>query len=297
MIKNLMSVVIIMIANLVTSQLFAAGTEPEKILSWRVSDFPPKYILSGKYQGQGNGQAFIDMMTRKLPEYSHTREFMPLNRFINKIKHGKNYCYPSFVKKKGREAFIYYSIPALISPGFQVAIRREDWQSKFNGSDEVSLASLLQNRNLKLGVFSNRSYTPALDVHINRIENADQIVRRTTLDTVEGLLKMLALDRIDYTLINSPTLQWHLTLMNIDDIIGLPVTESAAHLIRHVACTKNAWGKQVIEDINRVLRAERNSEEYRRVLDSWVGPKDLGSLRTFYQKVFAGEKGTDPQQR
>lgn len=288
---NILSITgFVLLTLLVSRPALTAETQPGNTLMWRLADLSPTYIRSGKYQGQGNGEGIIDILSKNLPDYTHTREYMPVARFLRITKRGDNYCYPSFQKNNEREETLYFSIPALVTPGFQVAIRKQDWQSKFKGAGRISFASLLQNKNLVLGIFPGRSYSPALDGILNAFAKK-HVFHRQAMDTSKGLVKMLARNRIDYMIIKSPSLQWELTLLNNDEIIGLPIIETPPFYIGHVVCTKNEWGKQVIEKVNRILKRERNTKAYRHVVERWVGKYQLKLLRAYYRQLIAEGTG------
>jgi uncharacterized protein (TIGR02285 family) len=49
-----------------------------------------------------------------LPEYTHTELIANFKRIIVELKQGENVCCPSLYKTPDREAFIAFSIPAVV---------------------------------------------------------------------------------------------------------------------------------------------------------------------------------------
>jgi uncharacterized protein (TIGR02285 family) len=56
--------------------------------------------------------------------------------------------------------------------------------------------------------------------------------------------------------------------------------------LTYVACSKTAWGKKTIEDINTVLRRERPTENYRAAYERWLDPSSIAGFRKLYKEGF-----------
>lgn len=56
--------------------------------------------------------------------------------------------------------------------------------------------------------------------------------------------------------------------------------------LSYVACSKNEWGKEVIEKINRILLEQRPTDAYRGSYERWLDDSSLEPYRQLYKKVF-----------
>jgi hypothetical protein len=53
-----------------------------------------------------------------------------------------------------------------------------------------------------------------------------------------------------------------------------------------VGCSKNAWGRAVIDKINTILLEQRPTMHYRAAYERWLDANSLERYRAVYQEVF-----------
>ena len=75
---------------------------------------------------------------------------------------------------------------------------------------------------------------------------------------------------------------------NIVTAIVIKEIENESHIVGHVACPKNEWGKTVIDRVNQVLLKGRTTPEYMEGLLRWYGGSDRETIKRIYKKIFSG---------
>jgi uncharacterized protein (TIGR02285 family) len=70
------------------------------------------------------------------------------------------------------------------------------------------------------------------------------------------------------------------------EAVFLPVTDEPPPKFNRVMCPNTPWGRHVIESIDAILRAERSTEDYRRVVEKWSDPSAVQELRRYYDSSF-----------
>jgi hypothetical protein len=53
-----------------------------------------------------------------------------------------------------------------------------------------------------------------------------------------------------------------------------------------VGCSKNAWGRTVIDRINAILLEQRPTERYRAAYERWLDPNAIEKYRLVYKEIF-----------
>ena len=63
------------------------------------------------------------------------------------------------------------------------------------------------------------------------------------------------------------------------------ITGVQPYIYTHVACTKNAWGKAVIKQVDALLERELATPEYRKFSERWYNADDQARVRRFYPQM------------
>lgn len=105
-------------------------------------------------------------------------------------------------------------------------------------------------------------------------ESKSNIYVRTGEDMLDGLLKMLTTERVDY-LVYSPVTTSYLAKQGVD-IAMVPIAElrDTPTGMLAFACSPTEEGRQVVEAINAILKTERDTPEYRAMMEWFVEPKE-----------------------
>src|SRR5690606_10357320 len=136
--------------------------------------------------------------------------------------------------------------PDLLLPPNGVTVRRDDL-ARFGGGGPVSLAALLEDSSLRLGVAKGRSYGEAIDAVLLRHKQSKHVYSRFGDDIYASLFDLLTRQGVDYILGYPYEAAYHARAKNLEgSFVSLPLRESPAMIEAHVACPKTAWGASVI---------------------------------------------------
>ena len=72
-----MKVILLLALYLLTFDLFAEESTDKIKIIWGRTDFPPGFILEGKYQGLGYGDRLNEFMSNSLDEFEHQSMIYP----------------------------------------------------------------------------------------------------------------------------------------------------------------------------------------------------------------------------
>jgi polar amino acid transport system substrate-binding protein len=158
------------------------------------------------------------------------------------------YCSIGWYQLEERSAYAQFSVPIHIDRPHQVLTSPE---AAHMVTDHASLASLLADRQLRLGVMDGVSYGPAIDTLIRRAGN--QVLRRT-VDTTT-MVRMLQAGRFDYIFIDQD--DWDYAQQRERGLAGsilLDFPDMPPGLQRHVACSKDV-SPALMARLNRAIES------------------------------------------
>jgi uncharacterized protein (TIGR02285 family) len=253
---------------LLTGALCSPAVANDQIV-WGRYSVPPYMIMEGERAHQGIFDLTRDILKEHLPQYQHVELEAPFPRILSEIKKGSHWCYNGTLKTPERETYGYFSLPSSIFLPLRIIVRR-DRLAQFKGLQ--SLQTLLQKHQLDTSVMRDRSYSPIVDKLLAAYppkENYSEQVEATG---------MLLAGRIDY-MIELPLLAFEQASImgHPGELVALPMKEADEVVYNRVMCPKNEWGRKVIEQVNKVLRANRSKPSYRRIVEN-------GTIRTPSQK-------------
>ncbi|MGL5184412.1 TIGR02285 family protein [Herbaspirillum huttiense] len=247
-------------------------------ITWGKYNVPPYMIRSGKFAHQGIFDLTLDIIKKDLPQYEHVELEAPFPRINSEIRKGSHWCYNGMLKTPERERVGYLSLPTSIFLPLRIIVRR-DRLTQFQG--KLSLKTLLQNPQLSTSVMRDRSYSPTVDKLL-----AAYPPRENYSEQVESIGMLLA-GRIDY-MVELPLLAFEQARVmgQPDALVALPMQEADEVVFNRVMCPRSEWGRQVVEQVNKVLLAERAKPSYRAIVEKWHDPESVAEIRKIYDKVF-----------
>lgn len=262
---------------LVLGIALSPATAADQII-WGKYSVPPYMIRNGEFAHQGIFDLTLDVVKKAMPQYRHVELDAPFPRVLNEIRQGNHWCFNGMLKTPEREEFGYISLPMSVFIPLRIIVRR-DRLDEFKGRE--SLKELLQNPALTTSVMRDRSYSPTVDKLL-----AAYPPREHYSEQIEAIGMLLA-GRIDYML-ELPLLAFEQAraMGKPDALIALPVQETREVVFNHVMCPKNEWGRQVVEQVNQVLLAERSKPYYRKIVEKWHDPASAAQIRQIYDTVF-----------
>jgi uncharacterized protein (TIGR02285 family) len=262
---------------LLASALCPAALAADQII-WGKHHVPPYMIREGALAHQGIFDLTLDVIKENLPQYQHIELGAPFPRVISEIKRGSHWCYVGTLKTPEREADGYFSLPTSIFLPLRIIVRR-DRLAQFQGPQ--SLQSLLQKRQLVTSVMRNRSYSPTVDKLLTSYPP-----RESYSEQAEAISMLLA-GRLDY-MIELPLLAFDQARLmgHPGELVAIPTQEADEVVFNRVMCPKNEWGRKVIEQVNAVLIANRDTPYYRSIVERWHDAASVTEIRKLYDEVF-----------
>ena len=275
----------------------SAHSQEKETITWCVMDIPPSHILTGPNAGTGPADQLLQLMQDRLPQYDHQIEIIPnLARLVKSLDHGTRVCssvglhrplgHPARDKRaQSMPTALFFTNHLVIRPG-----------DRHLFGETVSFEELLHNQALIFGHFAGCAYPPQLEKILSAYLGVESylafshlafspkeqmdvflskpnIYARTGEDGV-GLLKMLLTGRIDY-LVLFPFATAYIIEQGVD-IATVPIAELRDTPTNMFAflCSPTEEGRQVIEEINAILKTERDTPEYRAIMEWFVEPKE-----------------------
>jgi polar amino acid transport system substrate-binding protein len=250
---------------------------------WAVADRPTSYILEGQDKGRGVVDEVYSVLHENLSDYSHKTQDMNFARILVQMKNGEKQCACGF-KKPEREKVGYFSVPAIIALPFSVVAKKGRLNGIYGNTESISLKNLLENTKLKGGVTMKRSYGDITQIIAEHEKTGSLYAQSSTYN----LMNMLAADHLDYA-IEIPSFAKYIAkqIENEDIFESYAIEENTNRvLIAHIFCTKNEWGRSIVDRIDNILRKERKSSDYIEILERWYDEKGRKNIREYYNNNF-----------
>lgn len=265
-----------------------SGQAQADSITWVVVDRAPVMILqegrvpaSAAELGAGSADQGLAAVIRRLPQYRHEFTLSNVARIWLDMERGRNLCYFAALKTPARLAVATFT-PARLVPPQAVLVRKARRQALVGSATRVSLAELVARAGAEGRVEKGRSYGPELDALLAARPLASESVPNTG-----ALLKPLARGHFSFTIEYPQTLHYMVQHGQIPDALDLiDIQEAGSWSESYVACTRNAWGQKVIQDIDRAIREASAGRAYRSAVMAWTPPALLQAKRAEVQRFF-----------
>lgn len=258
-------------------------------ITWMEADFPPFLIHEGEFAGEGYGDTGTDIIIENLPQYKHRQIIANISRQYIIFKQEDNACTVGLYKNPEREEFMYFSIPVFFSLPNLLIINKEKFQD-FGGKRVVSLSEILKSNKLIIGHSNNRSYGSEIDHIIKENGTEKNIFLYEGRELALNFFEMLKRDRLDAIIGSPEEVLFQAERLGIrDQLMTITIEENQQSLeswFSYVVCSKTPWGKQVIEDVNKVLIEQRPTDRYRATYERWLDERGIEGFRKSYKEAF-----------
>lgn len=255
---------------IISLSLLTSNVSAKEMIRWHQMDYPPLYFLQGPNKGNGAAEILQRMLIERLgSEFQHTSVVVNDARSRHESKKGVNACFVGGVYK---DSDYYSSIPVVAIYPHLLVIRKDN-RGLFSQASQISLNELLRNEGLILGLQKDRSRGALLNAIIETHAHQKN-VQTSGLYTLQNLLKMISHGRIHYTIDYSYWIQNSIQQTGLDDQFDfIPIKENQETIMRGgVVCTRNEWGKKIIQRIDEILVDLRPRPEYKKIFS------DLGYI-------------------
>jgi len=266
-----------------------APTRAKDSVTWMEADMPPFLIQNGPKKEQGYGDLVTHIVQENLTDYAHEEMVTNITRHFHKFKQGEKVCSVGLYRTPEREAFMYFSLPSFLTLPAVIIVRKEAL-SQFGNQTTVRLADVLQNKNMTIGLSKDRSYGANTDAILNHHRGDGNLVETAGQELSLNLFKMLMKGRIDGIVGLPEEALYQAEQLGIrDQLMTLTIEENLygyESWLSSVGCSKNAWGKAIIDKIDAILIKQRPTERYRAAYERWLDPNAIEKYRRVYQEVF-----------
>jgi len=264
-----------------------AGTMAEEVIYWQNIHWPPFKILRGADAGQGRYDLLVKLFQQNLPQYKHIDIEMNWARFWTDVKAGKHYLNPMAIKTEERSGYTEFSKVMTFALPLRI-IMKKTLIGKMGNPETIALADFIRNPELRGVIEEKRSYSKKIDQILNKSVPIANFDRRPM--EAERILTMLLHDRIDYML-EYPFVVNYMIKASVPDkavsLGSLQIEELPPYVTAHVAAPKNAWGKAVIKDVNRVIDHLKTTPRYLEIHKLWHSDeRELEQIQTIHRNLF-----------
>jgi len=254
------------------------------VIHWNTVSFSPSLIPQGELKNQGYSDVARNIIIQNMKNYKHNVEVGTVTLAITNLKRLEFSCFSGLNMNEERKEFVYFSEPFILSLPNELTIKKSN-QSKFekylNPKGEIDLLQILQEDKLRFGYVDSRAYNSYVDELIKKYKSNKNSFARKGADLTKGLIYMLMLDRIDYTIEYPAMVKYNKEKFSIkEDFIQYPIV-NASNLIKvYIGCNKSMNGKIVIDKIDEIIINHKN--EFLNAYKKWI-PKD--SLKRYEKAV------------
>ncbi len=266
-------------------------------LPWSVPDFPPFHVFAEEgvppeWIGQGKGDKMLNAYEKAMPEFSFDRIRMNNQRKMAVFNSGANLCAPLQMFTPERNKDFYFVFTNFSGPRQLITTAATAKKLTIqNGS--VSLKELIANPLFKGSYIIGRSYGDKLDPLLNAPN--PNLIGLTSGNNGKSILRMIALGRSDYTVEYTYSLRFQKDIdKSTKDLVATPITEEGWEIaLVGTMCSRNAWGKSIVEKLDNITAALVRTQSYRDLLEENLNEVEKKALRekinAFY--VYRGEPG------
>ncbi|WP_108651644.1 transporter substrate-binding domain-containing protein [Dongshaea marina] len=260
--------------------------DEEHEIYWPYLDSPPLYHYLGKDDLRGFGFDIVRMLGKELKGYHNTFVQTSPDRLFIGIKERLNYCMYGVYKTPEREEFMYFSLPARITPPSALVIRKTDL-AKFGQGKPLSLQELLKDQKLRFVYLNGVIYSAYANGLIEDYRNDSNLYPLNYHGSSLRPLEMLLRKRADYTL-STPSMLYEADKQELADKIAyIPRLKDYEYQVGYVVCPKNEWGRQLIDKINHILYLKVSKGQYFEYFKALMPANNQAELKEQYQKLIA----------
>lgn len=278
---------------LTSALIFVSGnalSETNNTIHWLQSEMPPAHILEGEHKGTGYADLTMQLLIDSLTEYQHIKVLANYKRSEKELATFDNRCHTALLKSPDRENFIEYSNATYVITANKLFVlpNKSALIEKYLTTDKkVKLAALLDNEPFILGVSSGAKYGAAIDKALQLPSSQDNLAFRSAIDHYSGLSGMLQkYQRLDGFLglaIENRYFQPPGETLS-EDLVSYSIDGVDDYLLGYIGCSKSVFGKTLINKINKIIDAERNSK-IKNYYQSWLLNKDIEAHNILIEKL------------
>ena len=249
-------------------------------IEWAVFDKAPYFILKGTLRGEGINDGLLQFIQQRLTDFKHKIIHMNPSNYLHEVQYNKNLCLISLHKNKALEKILHFSqaITLYLPPRL---IMKVDTAQFSDVSEEISITELFHNPDLSGALELGRSYRIGALIPKELDDSNFTFVKNGASSIFQKLLD----DEINY-MIDTPMMMNYLKYSGGEEteLISIPIWEIPTHQLGYVNCTKNSWGEKIIREIDKILKKEQKSKEFKKIVERWLSPNERKRFHMLYGK-------------
>jgi len=253
----------------------AAGQAGDHI-TWLHPEFPPSYIASGEYEGQGYLDRQLAVLQTMLPGFTQSVVTAPLARIWHELPRADGYCFLGASITDERLKLALFSKRGIYTPIIQLAMRSaeaERIRPYLDANGEVELDKLKASPDLRGAYTDTATYGEAID-SFNHAQ--DHAVALEKVVEMRHPFTLLEKGRVDFIFVWPEQLTYYKHSSHSDfATISYRIAGSSDAQPYYVACSKGARGDKAIRRIDAVLAEPKAWHEFVAPLKSWFPPVDF----------------------
>jgi len=252
---------------------------------------PPFEIPTGVNANTGIVDTMRLMAQKELSQYPHIAPLVVnKGRFERLIKQGRA-CHAGAIRKEQREKFMYFSVAFSVISPFSIITTKETQQTLLGGATSFYLKDLLDMSGISI-VLPSRTLGPIADPILARHGAKPNISYRMGVTAGGELFSMLVKGRADFTIAYPhEKFYWSKNNDKFHELAVIEIIEIRDETLKgRIACSKNSWGKQVIENLNAFIAKDRKNDSFHESLYSnWVPQDALEDILTRHKEELLKE--------
>ena len=256
--------------------MISAAVEAGDHITWLHPEFPPSYIGSGEFAGQGYLDRQLAVLQTMLPGFTQSVVTAPLARIWHELPRADGFCFLGASITDERLKLGIFSKKGIYTPIIQLAVRTEQadrLRLYVNADGEVELDKLKSALDLEGAYTDTATYGPAIDAFIHA---PDRAVTLTKVVEMRHPLTLLEKGRADFIFVWPEQLTYFKRSTHSDfATTNYRVSGTSDAQPYYVACSKGAVGQKVITRIDAVLAEPEAWHAFVAPLKTWFPPVDF----------------------
>lgn len=241
-----------------------AANIAKETIHWGVpSESSVKPLLDFKVKPLASKDSFmLELLRENLPQYQHEYFTGNVQRILMELQKSTNTCFTVSLEDRSRLEYAYWTSYAILPP--PLFVTRKDVLPKLKLHDgKVSLVETAENKKLKGATGISRSFGPELDALLKKTKDSN--LQRSSFDFFsQNVLEMINTNRIDYTIEHRFVYNQYSRGNKFPNLVTVPIVEAKNPLTAYVLCSRSPLGHAVIEKIDRIIRENVDTIEYKK---------------------------------
>lgn len=253
-----------------------AGEKPT--IRWMLTGVPPKLIPDGPFRGTGYGEQQLALLTRHLPQFDHQLDSVTPARLWHEMREGPGVCSIDIADVPDREEWAVFTRHRTTIAGYRLLVLRErlpEFAEFRDATGRVDLDRLAASDRLRGVYVAGRHYTTQISSFTN---NPARKIRLEAMSASTRIFEMIAGRRGDFSFAAVTEMNYFNALNAAAPADGkswpplamLAIKGGDEQVHGHIACTRDALGKKVVEAVDRLLDDEARWGEFMAPERRWL---------------------------